>query len=117
MRHVFAEFLTTDPSSPGSYGDAGCLLEALSSSPMVLRHEHYTDELQHKVYLFAREPEHGAQAFIHVYPMPKGEAEHKKQLDFYAEQQKYFKLPAGQNVDPAFLAPAVCEGFGSHTAF
>ena len=117
MRQVFAEFLTTDPSSPGSYGDGGCLLEALSSSPMVLRHEHYTDEHQHKLCLFARDPEHGAQIFIHVYPMPIGESEYKRELDFYVEQQKDFKLPAGRNFDSAFLAPAICEGFGIHTAF
>jgi hypothetical protein len=117
MRKVLAEFLTTDPSSPDSYGDPGCTLDALSHLPIVLRHEHYTDELQHKVYLFAREPECGAQVFIHIFPMPKGEAEYKKELDFYTEQRKDFRLPAGRNFDSSLLAPAISECFDSHTAF
>jgi hypothetical protein len=116
MRKVFADFLTTDPSSPNSYGDSGCMLEALSHLPMVLRHEHYTGELQHTIYLFARAPERGAQVFIHVFPMPNGEAEYKKELEFYIDQQQDFRLAAGR-FDSSLLAPVFCEGFHSHTAF
>src|SRR5262245_8330408 len=117
MRKVFAEFLTTAPSAPDLYGDSGCTLEALEQLPMVLRHEHYTDELQHRVYLFAREPEWGAQVFLIVFPMPQGEAEYEKELAFYREQEKAFRLPGGRRFDSSLLAPAMCEGFDSHTAF
>jgi hypothetical protein len=115
--NVFAEFMTTDPSAPDSYGDSGCMLEALRDMPIVLRHEHYTNEHQHIVYLFARDSECGAQVFVHVFPMPKGKAEYKKELDFYIQQQKDFRLPAGRNFDSSLLAPAGYEGFASHIAF
>jgi hypothetical protein len=117
MRKVFAEFLTTDPSSPDSYGDSGCMLERLSHVPFVLRHEHYTDQLHHTIYLFARAPERGAQVFIHIFPIPNGEAEYKKELDFYIEQRKDFRLAAGCRFDSSLLAPVLCEGFHDHTAF
>src|SRR5262249_45009974 len=96
MRKVFAEFLTTDSSAPDSYGDSGCTLEALHHLPMVLRHEHYTNELRHRVYVFAREPEWYAQVFLNVFPMPQGEEEYEKDLAFYIEQQKAFRLPGGR---------------------
>ena len=117
MREVIAEFLTTDPQAPDSYGDSGCRLEALGGVPYVLRHEHYDDELQHKIYLFARHPESGAQVFIHLFPMPAGHAEYQKELQFYVEQQQDFRLPAGRKFDASLLAPAKCEGFGGHVAF
>ena len=117
MRKVIAEFLTTDPAVPDSYGDSGCMLAALRQTALILRHEHYTDELQHKIYLFAREPELGAQVFLHAFPMPEGEKEFLKELDFYLGQRKDFRLPSGPAFDASVLAPSSSKGFESHIAF
>jgi hypothetical protein len=119
MRKVIAEFLTTDSSAPNSYGDSGCMLISLQETPLVLRHEHYTRESQHRIYLFARDPEMGVQAqvFIYIYPMQKGKDEYKKDIELYVKQQKKFRLPHGQSFDSSFLAPSNSLEFQSHTAF
>jgi hypothetical protein len=117
MREVFAEFTTTDQSAPDTYGDSGCCLRQLRQSALALRHEHYTGRLQHTIYLFARQPELGAQVFLHINSLPAGSAEHESELAFYMRQQKDFRLPAGQVFDASFLAPENCTGFLSHTAF
>jgi hypothetical protein len=118
MRKVIAEFLTTESSAPNSYGDSGCMLTSLQKTALVLRHEHYTREVQHRIYLFARDPEMGAQVFIYIYPtIQKGENEYKKDIELYMKQQKKFRLPLGQSFDSSFLAPSNCLEFQSHTAF
>lgn len=117
MRRDVTEFLTTDPAAPQRYGDPGCMLEALGGVPMVLRHEHYWDELQHRIHLFARAPEMGAQIYIHAFPLPAGRPEYDKMLNFYLEQKKNFRLPAGQAFNEATLAPASSEGLGERQVF
>jgi hypothetical protein len=118
MRKVIAEFLTTDSSAPNSYGDYGCMLTSLQETPLVLRHEHYTQEYSHRIYLFARDPEMGAQVFIYIYPTTqKGKYEYKKDIELYVKQQKKFRLPLGQSFDSSFLAPSNSLEFQSHTAF
>lgn len=117
MPRDVTEFLTTDESSPQCYGDSGCMLGALRDYPMVLRDEHYRQELRHSIYLFARAPESGAQVFIHVFPLPNGRAEYEKTLGFYNEQRKNFRLPSGQTFSDLTLAPASSEGFDEHLVF
>lgn len=117
MRRDVTEFLTTDATAPQRYGDAGCMLDALDAVPMVCRHEHYWDELQHRIHLFARAPEKGAQIYIHAFPLPAGRSEYDKMLKFYLEQKKNFRLPAGQTFNAATLAPASSEGFDEHQVF
>ncbi len=90
MRKVIAEFLTTESFAPKSYGDSGCMLTSLQETALVLRHEHYTQELNHRIYLFARDPEMGAQVFIYIYPTykEKGRDEYKKDMELYIKQKK-----------------------------
>ena len=117
MRHVPAEFTTTEKDAPDDFGDSGCLIRELRSCPIALRHEYIDDFQEEIVYLFAREPELGAQVFIHQFPMPGGIAEFEERSAVFIEQQKDFKLPKGQTFGPDFLAPAVCDGFAGHAAF
>jgi hypothetical protein len=119
MRKVIAEFLTTESFAPKSYGDSGCMLTSLQETALVLRHEHYTQELNHRIYLFARDPEMGAQVFIYIYPTykEKGRDEYKKDMELYIKQQKKFRLPLRQSFDSSFLAPNKCSEFQSHNAF
>lgn len=117
MRRDVTEFLTTDATAPQRYGDAGCMLDALDGMPMVLRHEHYRDELQHRIHLFARAPEKGAQIHIRVFPLPAARSEYDNMLNFYLEQKKNFRLPAGQAFSEATLAPASTDGFDEHQVF
>jgi hypothetical protein len=117
MREVFAEFTSTDPSAPATYGDSGCSLRQLRQCAIALRHEHYTGKLTHTIYLFAKQPELGAQVFLHITPVPAGIAEHEEEVAFYVRQRKDFRMPSGQVFDASFLAPETCSGFQSHTAF
>ncbi len=117
MQWRICEFLTTDPSVPDSYGDAGCALTALGQFPIVLRHEHYKDTLRHTIYLFARDPELGAQVFIEIFPMPAGRSEYAERREFYLAQRKEFHMSYGKRFDMTFLAPNCREDFKSRGIF
>ena len=116
MRKVLAEFETCHDSAPDAYGDAGCRLTGLNDCAMVLRHERYSFHAYDSVYLFARQPELGAQVFIDVFPSGEANPHWPKQMGFYEEQRSDFRLPPGQRFDASYLAPAA-SGFSRHDAF
>lgn len=116
MREVVAEFEPHSVNAPNSYGDNGCRLSGLNRSAMVLRHERYTKDSYDSIYLFARRQEHGAQVFIDVFPNMPIKTEWERQLIFYEEQKKNFRLPPGQKFNESYLAPTAI-GFCRHRAF
>ncbi|MGN6555229.1 MAG: hypothetical protein ACTHLW_16095 [Verrucomicrobiota bacterium] len=116
MRKVIAEFETCRELAPDAYGDTGCQLSGLNHRAMVLRHERYTDTAHDSIYLFARQPEPGAQVFIEVFPGGEANPDWHERVRFYHEHRSDFRLPAGQKFDPSFLAPAA-SGFVRHEAF
>lgn len=116
MREVVIEFETPKQGANDEYGDEGCRLTDLIGCPLVLRHERYTDEAHDTIYLFARQPELGAQIYLEVFPGVGVDAGWLKSVSFYEEQQADFRLPSGQKFGDTFLAP-VAHGFISHRAF
>lgn len=117
MREVIAEFETRHGDAADSYGDIGCQLAGLNGSAMVLRHERYTNNAYDSIYLFARQPELGAQVFIDVFPTNGAvNPDWQKCLMFYEEQRSDFRLPAGHKFDMSYLLPSA-NGFVRHEAF
>ncbi|MFO0889991.1 MAG: hypothetical protein U0790_12730 [Isosphaeraceae bacterium] len=116
MRNVLAEFETCHEGMPDAYGDAGCRLTGLHDCAMVLRHERYSFHAYDSVYLFARQPELGAQVFIDVFPSGEANPDWPKSLRYYEEHRSDFRLPPGQRFGASYLAPAA-SGFCRHDAF